>query len=357
MRKNFANIGLLTALSLLGCQSYEMRRQERIRELQADQRVTPPTIPVASSRPSTAASPVAPSQSPVSASPDAPTVQWRGIPPVGLPTLALNEPGAVAPPAPSAPANTVILDENTEQAEPPPPAAADKLPQLYRKAVERYAGMDSYIARLRRIEEVNGKVRPEELALFKFRKEPWSIYFKWLGQEGKGREATYVKGRYDNKLYTLLAAGDVPLMPAGKVMALDPYGFLVRANSRHPITEAGIGALIDRFGTLVKDMPTTISYQGVARKPEYPQPLNEVLQAIPPGLDQHLPKGGSRQWYFDTQSGLPVMIMTWDPNRRLVELYAYDQIMHPVKLDDNDFNPDVLWKKTESPQVQPNERP
>ena len=62
---------------------------------------------------------------------------------------------------------------------------------------------------------LNGIVRPEELMHFKFRKQPWSVYFKWLGPEGRGREAIYVQGKYDNKLHTLLAAGDMPFTPAG----------------------------------------------------------------------------------------------------------------------------------------------
>ncbi len=72
--------------------------------------------------------------------------------------------------------------------------------------------MNSYIAHFRRREVVNGKAKPEELMLIKFRQPPWSVYFKWLGTEGHDREVIFVGGKYDNKLNTKLAAGDVPLM-------------------------------------------------------------------------------------------------------------------------------------------------
>jgi hypothetical protein len=253
---------------------------------------------------------------------------------------AADSPAApVNPPVPSAPPTVA------EQAEPAAGQSTDKLTQLHQAAAARYAGMDSYIARLKRVEEVNGKVRPEELILFKFRKEPWSVYFKWIGAEGKGREASYVKGSYEDKLYTMLAPGDSLLMPAGKVMGLDPFGYLVRSNSRHTINEAGIGAMIDRYGKLVQNQPSSLSYQGQVRKPEYAHPLEEVLQTIHAGQDPLLAKGGSRRWYFDSQTGLPVMLMTWNAERQLVELYAYDELLHPVKLDDNDFDPNVIWKK------------
>src|SRR5207302_10032911 len=126
----------------------------------------------------------------------------------------------------------------------PPPLLSSANPvaplrDLYHKAALKHASMDSYTLRLRRREVVGSQSRPEEILLFKWRKEPWSVYFKWLGTEGKGREVVYVKGRYDNMLHTLTAAGDVPLLPAGKRFKVSPDGILVKSKSRYPITEAG----------------------------------------------------------------------------------------------------------------------
>ena len=73
---------------------------------------------------------------------------------------------------------------------------------LYQKAVERHRTMDTYIMRLRRREVVAGKARPEELILVKFRQEPWSVYFKWIGPEAKGREVVHVKGSPGNEIHT-----------------------------------------------------------------------------------------------------------------------------------------------------------
>ena len=135
---------------------------------------------------------------------------------------------------------------------PAPMAAGDissseplkELHRLHKLAAEQYAKMDSYIARLRRREQVGSKQNPEEVLCFKFRKDPWSISLKWLSAEGKGREVVYVKGKYENKLHTLLAAGDMPLTPAGKRISLPVDSMLVKSASRHEITDAGIGALI-----------------------------------------------------------------------------------------------------------------
>lgn len=240
---------------------------------------------------------------------------------------------------------------------PPPEAPAApsvesplaKLRALQRQAVERYATIPSYIVRLRRHEQINGKDKPEELLLMKFRQQPFSVYFKWLGTEGQGREVVYVKGQHGNQIHTLLAAGDMPLMPAGKRIALAPDNPFVRAASRHAITEAGIGRLIDHFGELLDSLDRgdqshgTLKYLGPIKRPEYELPLETAEQTIPPGAEAPLPRGGRRWWLFDPVSHLPVLLITQNEAGHEVEYYCHDRFQYPVKLDDDDFNPDKLW--------------
>jgi Protein of unknown function (DUF1571) len=210
--------------------------------------------------------------------------------------------------------------------------------------MERYSSIDSYIARLRRQEQVNGRDKPEELLLFKFRKQPWSVYFKWLGPESAGREVVYVKGGYGNMIHTLLAAGDMPLVPAGKRMALAPDNIFVRSASRHAITEAGIGYLIDRFGTLVQSpAPAGVSYLGRQSRSDVDVPLEAVEQIVRPGQEPQLPRGGRRLWMFNAEDGLPMILITTDHTGHQVEYYCYDRLQYPLHLDDSDFNPDQLW--------------
>jgi hypothetical protein len=230
-----------------------------------------------------------------------------------------------------------------------------KLRALYRDAADRYARISSYIVRLRRREQVNGKDHPEEVLLVKFRKNPWSIYFKWLGKEGNGREVIYVRGRYEDKIHTLLAAGDIPLMPAGKRIALAPDNALVRSSSRHSIHEAGIGTMIDTFGEVVSTAERAgaralVKSVGVVSRPELAAPCEAVEQIIPPGGEPLLPRGGRRLWFFDSSSTkLPVLVITQDETGHEAEYYCYDRFLFPVDLDDSDFNPDELWKASKPP--------
>jgi hypothetical protein len=279
-------------------------------------------------------------------------------PPPVAPTAPMEVPPLRTPPPPQpvlpASYSPPALVPPAAPGQAPPPAEtppADPLRQLHERAAHRYAGIDSYIVRLTRREQVNGKDRPEEIILFQFRKQPWSIYFKWLGEAGKGREVLYVKGRHDNKLHIRLAAGDMALFPAGKRISLAPDSSLVRNSSRHDLSEAGIGFLIEQFGQLVEAQSRpgaapVLRYLGSVQVPDFPTPLEGVEQDLPPGADPTLPRGGKRFWYFDPAAdGLPGLVRTLDHTGQQVEFYRYDRYQYPVRLDDDDFDPDKLWGK------------
>lgn len=225
------------------------------------------------------------------------------------------------------------------------------LRQLYQASVRQYAGMNAYIVRLTRREFVKGKYQPEEVVLFKFRKEPWSLYFKWVGPVGKGRELVYVKGRYENKIHTRVAAGDSILIGAGTHLALAPDSLLVRSSSRHPITEAGIGPLLDYLGATLDALEKgdtrkgTLAYLGPQKRPEFAAPLDGIEWTFPAGIDPSLPHGGRRWCFCDRDTHLPVLILTHDENGQEVEYYRYDRFQYPVPLDEDDFNPDKLWAR------------
>jgi Protein of unknown function (DUF1571) len=275
------------------------------------------------------------------------------IQPVSAQGRALTQVPSPPPPPPPAAAAPV-----TPPATAPSPGAAATSPgatptvrQLVQQAAERYAGIDSYIARLTRREVVGSKSQPEEVLLFKFRKEPWSVYFKWLGTTGQGREVVYVKDQYENKLHTLLAAGDHPLMGAGKRMSLPIDSIFVRNASRHPITEAGIGASVERLGRLLDSIEHgdkrvgTLTVLGAQSRPEFSKPAWVVEHVLPPGQDPSLPRGGRRLYGFDPDSKLPLLVTAVDDRGQEVEYYSYDRLQYPVKLDNDDFNPDKLWAK------------
>ena len=267
-------------------------------------------------------------------------------PPIGAKTPPPATPVSRPTPPPSAPPiNPTAAPLATPLSQSPPHSAR----QLLQQAAARYSSMDSYIVRLVRREFLKDKPQPEEIMLFAFRKQPFSVHFKWLGDTARGREVVYVKGRYKNEIHTKLAAGDAPLMPAGTRIGVAPDSFLARAKSRHPITDAGIGHCIDsliaqldaqdrgekREGTLAAIAPQ--------QRAEYPRPVETIERIISPAVEPELPRGGRRLICFDPDWQLPLLVVTYDDTGREVEYYRYDRLQTPVNLDEDDFNPDKLW--------------
>ncbi len=235
------------------------------------------------------------------------------------------------------------IDPNSQPAQPP-------LRILFLRAAQTYASIDSYIYRLRRSETVNGKKFPEEIVSVEVRRTPYSVHLKWLGDRNKGREVIYVQGRYDNKMQVNLAANDLyALMGRRQQVAVDDP--MVKSESRYPITETGFGSLINRFGHLVVALEQgdtrggTLKYLGPVKRDEFTAPVEAAHQVIPAKSDPLLPTGGQRWWYFDATHGLPVLIITKDASDQIVEYYCHDRIQWPVRLDDDDFNPDRQWRK------------
>jgi hypothetical protein len=303
----------------------------------------PPGI-VQTSGPDSTGMVVTPLDLPKDTSPKFPASRSVPAAPIELPRMT-NAPGPAAFP------NASVTGVNTPRAESGSTVNShEKLRELAQAATARYASIDSYIARFRRREVVAGKQKPEEMMLIKFRKEPWSVYFKWLGTEGTGREAIYVAGKYEDKLHTLLAAGDMPLMPAGKRIALSPDSSLVRNASRHSVRDAGVGTLIKQFAELASANSRgdfrlgSLRYLGKIRRAEFDQPCEAAEQLISPGEDPGLARGGKRLWVFDSVSNLPILVEAWDETNREVEYYCYDRLEYPAHLTDDDFNPDLLWK-------------
>jgi hypothetical protein len=222
---------------------------------------------------------------------------------------------------------------------------------LYEDVKKHHGRIDSYVARLRRHETVNGKRRPEELVLLKIREKPWSVYAKWLGEEGRGREGVYVKGQHGDKIHVRLAAGDVPFMPAGRRMALAPDGALMRAASTHPITELGVGAAVAKVGAVLAAQERgdkragELEAVGPQWRDEFGGRAYGIEHKIPAGTDRAVPSGGRRTYWIDPGTGLPTLVVTQDGEGREVEYYLYDRLQLHANLDDEDFDPDLLLGK------------
>lgn len=286
---------------------------------------------------------------------DSAVAQGPDIPLVPVPSPPVGRPAQQPPPprkdasqnlGAATPPRSPDLGAPGQPSSPAPPHTAR---QLLQQATARCGQLDAYIVRLTRREHLKDKMQPEEILMFKFRKQPFSVHFKWLGDAARGREVVYVKGKYENKIHTKLAAGDAPLMAAGSRLSVAPDSMLARAASRHPITDAGLCHCVEKLTAVLNAQERGDKRQGTLSaiapqvRPEYPRPVETLEQILPPGAEPQLPRGGRRLLCFDPDWQLPMLVATYDDKGREVEYYRYDRMQAPVNLDDDDFNPDKLW--------------
>lgn len=244
----------------------------------------------------------------------------------------------------------------------PPPAAAppttlaatsdhDAVAKLVEAAAARWATMPDFEARLVKREVSNGRVIPQNEVLYRYRQTPHSVFMRVLAGPGEGREVLYVQGRYGDKMHVVTGKGDNALVGAGFKTELDPHDKQATAKSRYKVTEAGFGRVI---GGLKKQLAAgdamTVRSLGQVSRPEYPYPLDGVEGVYRPGDDPLLPKGGTRQVYFDPKPDspgyrLPVMVVAKEPDGREVEYYSFDRLKVPSGMTDADWHPDRLKRK------------
>lgn len=225
--------------------------------------------------------------------------------------------------------------------------------KIYDIAAAQWEKLTDFEATLTRREVIGKTEQPTETVLFQYRKKPFSIYMRNLGDVGRGREVLYVDGQHEGKMHIVIGEGDGGLlMKPGNKMALPPNSPLVTGKSRHRITEAGFGDSLAKFGKLIAlaengSRVNAVKSLGTVQRKEYPHPLEGLELTLAPGDEPSLPRGGKKVVYFDLKEdspayGFPVLLITLDENGREVEYYFFDKIRNPAGLTDADFHPDRL---------------
>ncbi len=212
--------------------------------------------------------------------------------------------------------------------------------KLTRRCAESYEEINDYSAVFVSRERIDGKLKPTNYMLLKFREFPFSVYLKWLKPHA-GREAIFVEGRNRGKL--LVHETGIKDAIAGTVK-LDPHGRRVKRSSRHAITEAGIGRMIQTMQTTWK---RELIHQGMDVKLLKNAQVNQrpciAIQIYHPEPKREFAFCLTKV-YIDQELKLPIRIESYDwPRRRgenpvLVESYTYTNLKINIGFTDIDFD-------------------
>lgn len=215
------------------------------------------------------------------------------------------------------------------------PTAAEDLASIFFGMEAAYDRVNDYTARFTRQERVVGILRLREEALLKFQR-PDRIYLRWISGPPKGREILFVKGRDDDRALV----HEPGLVSGFFTTLLTPDSPRVLRESRHPITDVGLGRLIELLVSNARRAlergELTLRDLGVAEDSGRRVSRLEVM----------LPRDPGRGYYcyralvsIDLEWGLPVAatIFGWDD--RMVADYRYRDLRLNPGLSANDFDP------------------
>ena len=223
-------------------------------------------------------------------------------------------------------------------------AAADPGAVAMLEAMEpAYATVSGYTARFIRQEVIDGRLRPREEAMLKFQR-PNRVYLRWVAGPPKGREMLYPGPSADTAV--VYEPGVITGM---FTVVLAPDSPHVLKQSRHPVTDVGIGRLVDlvlanaRRGLQAGD--GDILDRGVGRDGGRTERRVELV----------FPRRAERPYYarraligIDVDTRLPVRATIFDWEERLVEDYEYRDVRLNPPLSARDFeasNPDYRFPR------------
>ena len=205
---------------------------------------------------------------------------------------------------------------------------------------ERYRQVRDYTCTFVKRERIDDRLTPQYIMAMKARTTPKSIYFKFQ-EPNQGREAIYVNGRNKDRI----VAHDVGLTKflAG-TMHLDPRGSMAMEDNRHPVTEAGIGSLIDsvaqHWAVELSPAESVLTFRDVRMGDRQCTLIESVHPRHRQDFLFHKVK-----LYIDQEHGLPIRFEAYDWPRHagqapeLIEEYAYLDLKINVGLRDHDFDP------------------
>ena len=197
-----------------------------------------------------------------------------------------------------------------------------------------YAQVDQYTATFLLQERIDGELDAAQSVALKFKK-PFKVSMRWLDGSNKGRLALYPFGSSGEKLLVR-----VPTFVGSVTLTLDPGGSLAMRRRRHPITDVGMGRLLDFYKESVRRDPHLgeFSVEDRGEQTTFDRPTQRYFLG---SRSKHTRgyDGMSAVIDVDREHRLPIYTEIFDGNNQLVERYGYLDLRLNPGLTDADFDP------------------
>jgi hypothetical protein len=212
--------------------------------------------------------------------------------------------------------------------------------RVVEKSLETLESIPAYEAMFTKNELVKNRMVSQRMKM-KFRREPFSVYFYFLG-DLEGREVIYVKGRNGGKIL----AHETGIASFVGTLELAPNDTMAMSENRHPITEVGIEKFLlvlhKQWTEEAKFGETEVKYYRDAKLDKMTCNVIEVSHPYP---RRQFAFHQTRLW-IDKDTGIAVRLQQYGfPVRNgakppIVEDYVFSDIRTSIQMSDRDFDPD-----------------
>lgn len=234
-------------------------------------------------------------------------------------------------PAPSANATQTSANATTSVSASPTPQVTDA-PVSWTDVARAYERVSDYVCVYEKEERAisNGE---EQTIRLSFRK-PFDVRMDWLDDNGKvDQTAVYRQDANDGKVIACKSGGLGSLMGT---MRLDPNDSLALADSRHPVTEVGLGKIIERAERDSSDARINTRFAGeetLDGRAAYKFEFTATAGANVGGL------ANARKGFvwIDRELKLPVKLEFYDASGALIERHRFKDVRVNTKLGDKTF--------------------
>ena len=235
-------------------------------------------------------------------------------------------------------------------------SAGSPMISLIREAERRHKSLNDQVAdytcMLVKRERVDGRLLDHEYAELKLRHRqvrdgrivvPFSVYLKFFAPAVvQGREVIFVEGRNNGELIARRGGQRFAYMTA----SIDPLGALAMERNRYPITQVGIGSLIEETLVVAEEELQTPAEELQFRQIDGVRMNGRSCRALqfthPIRRDRY--RYHVARVFVDEELDLPVRYAAYDwPDEdggrpRLLEEYTYLNLKFNVGLTDEDFD-------------------
>jgi len=199
-----------------------------------------------------------------------------------------------------------------------------------------YTKVNDYTATFVKRERVKGRLMPREVMFVKFA-EAFRLYCKWTQGKHEGQELIYVDGWNGGKIRA--HTGKFPDI----TVDLDPAGTLATRGQRHPITDFGLGKMIELLardvhlaGARPQDKVTYLDL-GTSKMSGA---TVRCVEATTPSARWSPYYAYKARICINAKTQMPVRVIIWDRDEQLLEDYTYKNVRLNVGLSDADFSPE-----------------